>query len=114
MGSGRFTKEERFQPKVKRESGGNIREERQPNLWWLLLFSHSRRETNSRFTGKKKSQTTAKRRPKENVNKEDADQTYGGYYSFCTIDESRAQRIHQKGKISTRGKKVFWRQRKQR
>uniref|UniRef100_A0A2N9GE65 ADP-ribosyl cyclase/cyclic ADP-ribose hydrolase n=1 Tax=Fagus sylvatica TaxID=28930 RepID=A0A2N9GE65_FAGSY len=114
MGSGRFTKEEWFQPKVKRESEGNIREERQPDLWWLLLFSHSRRETNGKFTGKEKSQTTAKRQPEENVNKEDADQTYGGYYSFCTIDESRARRIHQKGKISTRGKKVFWRQRKQR
>ena len=42
MGSGRFTKEERSQPKVERKPGGNIRKERQPDLWWLLLFSHSR------------------------------------------------------------------------
>ena len=78
MGSGRFTKEERSQPKVERKPGGNIRKERQPDLWWLLLFSHSRQEIiNDRFTRKEKSPPKAKRQPEGNMNEGKAAQAYG-------------------------------------
>uniref|UniRef100_A0A2N9FUV2 Uncharacterized protein n=1 Tax=Fagus sylvatica TaxID=28930 RepID=A0A2N9FUV2_FAGSY len=67
MGSGRFTKEERSQPKVERKPGGNARKE-------------SRQEMSSgRFTNKEGSQPKVKRQPEGNLNR-------GSCHSFHTAD----------------------------